>query len=141
MSKILHPNAARRKAAERQSEDERPPFGRGTVHLASRDPKRAGRFYAQLGFRTVGLMDSLAILEMRGGTHLEIRLDPGAVGAPADWDLMVEDLDATRDAWLAQEVPVTEIGKDEREIHRIFTVTDPDGNTVIVHDSHVVGIV
>ena len=142
MSKILHPNAARRKAAERQPEDERPPFGRGTVHLTSRDPKRAGRFYAQLGFRTVGLMDSLAILEMRGGTHLEIRLDAEAAGGPADWDLMVEDLDATRDEWLALgSVPVTEIGKDEREIHRVFTVTDPDGNTVIVHDSHVVGIV
>lgn len=141
MSKILHPNAARRAAAEKQPEDERPPFGRGTVHLTSRDPKGTGRFYAQLGLRTVGLMDSLAILEMRGGTHLEIRLDPEASGGPADWDLMVEDLDATHDAWVAQDIPVSEIGKDEREIHRVFTVTDPDGNTVIVHDSHVIGIV
>ena len=84
-------------------------------------------------------MDQFTVMELRGGTHLVIRLDPDTTGRAAEFDLMVEDLDASRDAWAGQGVTVSEVGKDERAIHRLFTVTDPDGNTIVVNDTHVVG--
>ncbi len=121
--------------------DQRPPLWTGHLVLHSRDPHRSGAFYEKLGLRPVAIMDPFAVMELRGGTHLVVRLDAEAVGMPADFDLMVEDLDATRDAWGAMGVTVSEITKDERDIHRLFTVTDPDGNTIVVNDSHVVGAV
>jgi hypothetical protein len=36
---------------------------------------------------------------------------------------------------------VSDIGKDTLGIHRVFTLTDPDGNSIVVNDSHVVGVV
>jgi hypothetical protein len=84
-------------------------------------------------------MDAFAVLELRGGTHLVVRRDLEAAGGPAGFDLMVEDLDATRDQWQELGITVSEIGKDELGIHRTFTVTDPDGTTIVVNDSHVVG--
>lgn len=118
---------------------ERPPLWTGHLVLYSRDPKRAGAFYGQLGLRKVAVLEDFAVLELRGGTHLVVRRDPEARGGPAPFDLMVEDLDAIHRAWGEAGLAVSEVTKDERAIHRIFTVTDPDGNTVVVNDSHVVG--
>jgi hypothetical protein len=109
--------------------------------LYGRDPHRSGAFYEKLGMRVLHTTDSLVVTELRGGTHMVVRLDPQAEGKPADFDLMVEDLDATRDAWMAMGVTVSEISTDEKAFHQIFTVTDPDGNTIVVNDSHVVGVV
>jgi catechol 2,3-dioxygenase-like lactoylglutathione lyase family enzyme len=119
--------------------DPRPPIWTGHLVLYGRDPHRSGAFYEKLGFRPVAVMDPFAVMELRGGTHLVIRLDPEAEGKPAPFDLMVEDLDATRDSWQSMGITVSEIDKDERAIHRLFTVTDPDGHTIVVNDSHVVG--
>lgn len=68
-----------------------------------------------------------------------VRRDANAVGVSAGFDLMVDDLDGTRDAWQAMGITVSEITKDERALHRLFSITDPDGNTVVVNDTHVVG--
>jgi catechol 2,3-dioxygenase-like lactoylglutathione lyase family enzyme len=118
---------------------ERPPIWVGHVVLYSRDPHQSGAFYEKLGFRPVAVMDPFAVMELRGGTHLVVRRDENAVGEPARFDLMVDDLDFTRDAWEAMGITVSEITKDERAVHRLFTVTDPDHNTIVVNDSHVVG--
>jgi catechol 2,3-dioxygenase-like lactoylglutathione lyase family enzyme len=107
--------------------------------LYGRDPAESAAFYQKLGFRPVAVMEAFAVLELRGGTHLVVRRDPGAAGGPASFDLMVEDLDATRDRWQEMGVTVSEIGKDDLAIHRIFTVADPDGTVLVVNDSHVIG--
>jgi catechol 2,3-dioxygenase-like lactoylglutathione lyase family enzyme len=117
--------------------DERPPLWTGHVVLYVRDTKAAADFWEKLGLRRVAATDTFAILEMRGGTHLAIRRSDEPAGGPAGWDLMVDDLDATHAAWSAAGVPVGELDRDP--FHRIFTVTDADGNSVVVHDSHVVG--
>lgn len=122
-----------------EQSDDRPPVWVGHVVLYGADPQLSGAFYEKLGFRPVAVMDPFAVMELRGGTHLVVRRDSKAAGEPARFDLMVEDLDATRDAWLAMGIAVSVIRQDERKIHRLFTVTDPDGNTIIVNDSHVVG--
>ncbi|HEY3261301.1 MAG TPA: hypothetical protein VGJ95_13705 [Pseudonocardiaceae bacterium] len=74
---------------------------------------------------------------MRGGTHLAIGYDPEHVSAPAAWDLMVDNLDATHDTWRADGLPVTPIR--DGPPHRCFEVTDPDGHVLAVRDSHVIG--
>jgi hypothetical protein len=88
--------------------------------------------------RPVQIDEHFAVLEMRGGTHLGIRLDPEhAAPGPAGWDLMVDDLDATHRHWLALGFPVSAI--TDGPPHRAFEVTDPDGHTVVVRDTHVIG--
>ncbi len=117
----------------------RPAVWTGHLVVHGTDPARSSAFYANLGMRTVAVMGDVAVMELRGGTHLVVRKDPAARGAPAGFDLMVEDLDATHRAWASKGLAVSEITRDERGIHRIFTVSDPDGNAIVVNDSHVVG--
>ena len=110
----------------------------GHVLLQSGDPMTAARFYEQIGMRPVEVGEHFAVLEMRGGTHLGIRYDPDEiVPGPVGWDLMVEDIDATRAQWQGDGIPVTVIV--EGPPHRSFEVTDPDGHVLVVRDSHVVG--
>jgi catechol 2,3-dioxygenase-like lactoylglutathione lyase family enzyme len=118
--------------------DSRPPVWTGHVSLNTTDVGSSVRFYEQLGMRRVAVFEQFAALEMRGGTHLAIRQDPGpAVPGPVGWDLMVDDIDATHARWQAEAVPVSEIVMEAP--HRCFNVTDPDGHIVTVRDTHVVG--
>ena len=121
--------------------DDRPPLWTGHVYLYSRDPQQAGNFFEKLGLRPVAIMEPFAVMEMRGGCHIVVRNDPQAEGRPADFDLMVDDLDATHENWSAMGVSVSEIRRNERAAGRVFTLTDPDGNTIVVRDTHVVGAV
>jgi len=126
-----------------QDVEDRPALWIGHVVLATHDVIRSSAFYLDLGLRQVHeprASDAIAELEMRGGTHLVLVLDPeartGGRGAP--FDLMADDLDALHDKMEAQGVDVTPI---ERGGHASFTFRDPDGYTVTVNDSHVSGVV
>lgn len=105
--------------------------------LAVEDLSRSIGFWTAIGMREVGRDDHVAVLEMRGGTHLV--LFPGRPAAAADgpFDLMVEDLDATHSAWQVQGLTVEPIVRGE--IHDTFVVVDPDGYRIQVNDTHVVG--
>ena len=118
--------------------DVRSPVWTGHVFLHTADLAASPRFYEQIGMRSVAIMEQFGALEMRGGTHLAIRYDPEQVApGPVGWDLMVDDIDATHDKWLAEGLTVTDIVMESP--HRVFEVTDPDGHILIVRDSHVVG--
>lgn len=123
--------------------DERPALWVGHVVLATHDVVGASTFYLGLGLRQVHeprASDTIAELEMRGGTHLVLVLDPDArtAGRGAPFDLMADDLDAMHDAMETRGIEVTPI---ERGGHAAFTFTDPDGYVVTVNDSHVSGVV
>lgn len=108
--------------------------------LAVTDIARAATFWAAVGMREVERNPHVAVMELRGGTHLV--LVPGdvpAAGTGAPFDLMVDDLDATRDRWAAAGLDVSPI--ERGRIHDTFTVRDPDGYAVTVNSSHVVGTV
>jgi len=123
-----------------ESADSRPPVWTGHVFLHTADITSSAWFYEQIGMRPITVMEHLAVLEMRGGTHLAIRHDPDrVVPGPVGWDLMVDDINATHDKWQAEGLPVTEVVVESP--HRTFEVTDPDGHVVTVRDSHVVGFV
>jgi len=78
----------------------------------------------------------VAVLELRGGTHLV--LVPGTPkGGETPFDLMVEDLDATHQDWSARGIEVGPITRGR--IHNAFEATDPDGYRVTINSSHVLG--
>ena len=81
--------------------------------------------------------DRFAILELRGGTHLvllqaEAPIEPGA---PCPFDLMVEDVHATRRAFAEQGLEPGDLR--EGQVHISFVVRDPSGYDVTVNSSHV----
>lgn len=104
--------------------------------MTVREPVRSHDFYEALGMRSVWRGDDMAILELRGGTHLLcFRGDPERGDAP--FDLMVEDLDAAHRRLSDLGVDVSDISRGD--IHDTFVVTDPDGVRVQVSNSHVEG--
>ena len=84
--------------------------------------------------RPVAQMPRMAILELRGGTHLVI-----TEGEPGNTtlDLMVDDLDDTRA--LLEEVGAEPSPITHGNPHSTFTATDPEGNRLLVESSHAMG--
>ena len=118
--------------------DERPPVWIGHAVLTVSDLGRAVQWWTGIGMRPIVRNEQVAVLELRGGTHLV--LTPGNPNTgDAPFDLMVDDLDATHEAWCDLGVDVSEIARGR--IHNAFTATDPDGYVVTVNSSHVVGSV
>ena len=94
-------------------------------------------FYLALGCRSVHRQENMAILELRGGTHLIVETGDAQPGEPSPFDLMVDDLDDTHEVYVDAGLEPAEITGGQ--IHRTFTVTDPGGRVITVYDSHVVG--
>jgi len=55
----------------------------------------SSKFMQLVGMRLIASGDEFVVLELRGGTHLVLTTDPESKLIRADFDLMVEDLDAT----------------------------------------------
>jgi catechol 2,3-dioxygenase-like lactoylglutathione lyase family enzyme len=119
--------------------DERPPVWIGHAVLPVSDIERSADFWRDLGLREIERNPHVAVLELRGGTHLVIVPGTPTAGSDAPFDLMVEDLDATREQWLERGLDPSPI--ERGRIHSAFTVSDPDGYRVTVNSSHVVGTV
>lgn len=93
-------------------------------------------FYAGLGMRQVMATERMAILELRGGTHLILRQAPIQANS-APFDLMVDDVHALRDELLQSGSKPSSIRHGG--VHRTFDLTDPDGRRVSVTSSHAIG--
>jgi len=118
--------------------DERPPLWVGHVVWHVKDLPTMAAFWRDLGMREVHVSDAVAILELRGGTHLILLPEKDANAASsAPMDLMVDDLAATHAQWSARRLRVSPI--ERGQIHDSFTVVDPEGHAVTVNSSHVVG--
>jgi catechol 2,3-dioxygenase-like lactoylglutathione lyase family enzyme len=115
----------------------RPSVWIGHAVLTVSDVDRSADYWRDLGMREVERNEQVAVLELRGGTHLV--LVPGRPPEDADtpFDLMVEDVDATHADWAARGLDPTPI--ERGRIHAAFTMRDPDGYRVTVNSSHVVG--
>ena len=117
--------------------DPRPAVWTGHLVVTGRDLAVSASFYEDIRMRKVAVFEEVAIFELRGGTHLVVRKDPNPKPGPASWDLMVEDIAATHADWTSKGLTLSPIEKSS--FHDAFTVTDPDGNTIEVSNSHVVG--
>lgn len=116
---------------------ERPPVWIGHVSLASTEVKQTTDCLISLGLRSVHREDQFAVLELRGGTHLVVHSsdDRPAAGAQASFDLMYEDIDATR--LRCQELGLRPSEISEGRIHRSFTIVEPGGHLITINSSHV----
>ncbi|MCH7747871.1 MAG: VOC family protein [Acidobacteria bacterium] len=114
--------------------DPRPRFAICHLGLAAADVGLLGRFYESIGMRSIVQMDRMAILELRGGTHLVISNgDPGTTTL----DLMVDDLEDTRQ--LLEQVGAEPGSITRGNPHNSFTASDPEGNRLLVESSHTSG--
>ena len=113
------------------------------------------QFYAKLGLRPCGIFPDLAIIELRGGTHillfskhdeLPFSLTSSHLGQRGAFfderlDLMIDgksrsDLDVYRTTLLEKGMSVDEIAQDQFFGHYYFRLADPDGNGITVYTSH-----
>jgi catechol 2,3-dioxygenase-like lactoylglutathione lyase family enzyme len=119
--------------------DERPAVWIGHAVLHVSDLARSAEFWREIGTREIERSDDVAILELRGGTHLILvpGAEPDEAAPELPFDLMVDDLDTTHARWHAQGLDPTPI--EHGGIHSAFSVRDPDGHLVTVNSSHVVG--
>jgi|HubBroStandDraft_5_1064220.scaffolds.fasta_scaffold286239_2 catechol 2,3-dioxygenase-like lactoylglutathione lyase family enzyme len=129
-----------------------PPVGLGHASMTVADLEASYQFYTGFGLRTLGKDEGIAILELRGGTHLLLFQAGGEdaeaeVESPFDeagvesLDLMIagrtlEDLTAFRDGLVARGIAPGPILDRRFFGHHVFKARDPDGNEVTVSTSH-----
>jgi catechol 2,3-dioxygenase-like lactoylglutathione lyase family enzyme len=128
-----------------------PPVAIGHLTLTVADLEASYGFYVDLGLRSFDKEDAMAILELRGGTHLLLFKRGGPADGPTEGpfdqakaagvDLMIagrslEELQALHDH-LVQRGHSPDPIPDRRFFgHYVFKARDPDGNEVTVSTSH-----
>lgn len=114
--------------------DDRPRFGIGHLAMPVADIDRLTEFYTTIGMRLVVNMGRMAILELRGGTHLILTDgDPGTTTL----DLIVDDIDGTHKLLSGTGAEPSTIQRGNP--HDRFVVTDPEGNRLVVNSNHAIG--
>jgi hypothetical protein len=119
--------------------DQRPPVAVGHVRLPCSDVAEAANWLENVGLRPIVTMADLAVLELRGGTHVVVRKTepPPAPGTMAPFDLMVDDVDATHRDYAEKGLKPSEISRGR--IHDSFTVAGPSGWHFTINSSHASG--
>jgi hypothetical protein len=119
--------------------DKRPPVAVGHVRLDVTDVGAAARWLETVGLRPIVTMDELAVLELRGGTHVVVRQAerPPAPGTGAPFDLMVDDVDAAHRDYAEKGLSPSPIRRGR--IHDSFELAGPDGWTFTINSSHASG--
>jgi hypothetical protein len=119
-----------------QTVDQRPPVAVGHVRLDATDVGAAARWLEAVGLRPIFASADLAVLELRGGTHVVVggAEQPLRAGAAAPFDLMVDDIEAARRDYAAKGLGPSDISKGR--IHDSFHLVGPDGHDFTVVSSH-----
>ena len=119
--------------------DQRPPVAVGHVRLPVNNVGAAARWLETVGLRPIVTRQEIAVLELRGGTHVVVRQaeQPVAPGTAAPFDLMVDDVDAAHRDYAAKGLSPSEIRRGR--IHDSFDVAGPDGWAFTVNSSHASG--
>jgi len=122
-----------------QTVDQKPPVAVGHVWFRATDVATAERWLQTVGLRPIFADDELAVLELRGGTHVVVRSaeQPPQPGAAAPFDLMVDDIEAARRDYAEKGLAPSEISRGR--IHDSFHLTGPDGYDFTITSSHAGG--
>ena len=123
------------------ADNERPVFAVGHVRMPVEDVGAAHDFFVRHGLRGILRKPDIAILELRGGTHLILNRteQPIEDGAKAPFDLMVDDVDQVWRRFADDGVHATDI--ERGNIHDLFHITGPSGYWIRISSSHVRGAV
>jgi hypothetical protein len=119
--------------------DQRPPVAVGHVRFNVVDVGAAARWLETVGLRPIVTRDELAVLELRGGTHVVVRQSeqPPAPGTGAPFDLMVDDVDAMHRDYAEKGLSPSPIRRGR--IHDSFELRGPDGWVFTVNSTHASG--
>jgi hypothetical protein len=122
-----------------ETPDRRPPVAVGHVRLPCADVAAAAHWLETAGLRLIVMMEGLAVLELRGGTHVVVRQtdEPPMPGTIAPFDLMVDDIDATHRDYSEKRFAPTPIKRGK--IHDSFEVAGPGGWRFTINSSHASG--
>lgn len=117
----------------------RPPVAVGHVFLDVSDIAKATEYFVGLGLRKISQRETFAVLELRGGTHLQLSIaeEPVSPGLKAPFDLMVDDLDATRESF--ERMGLSPSKTTSGHVHREFRIIGPDGCEITITSSHTSG--
>jgi len=113
------------------------------------------QFYTKLGLRPFGIFPDLAIIELRGGTHillfnkndeLPFSINSSQLGQRGAFfnerlDLMIDgksraDLEQYRATLMEKGLSASTIGEDQFFGHDYFQLNDPDGHGITFYTSH-----
>src|ERR1700730_10635290 len=120
------------------------------------DLKSSCRFYSNLGLLPFYIEEKVAIIELRGGTHLIFLSVDEPAGEEVvesltgqfhkrfseQFDLMIEgksldELKKYRSELISRGIATGEIPDEAVFGHYLFCVKDPDGNGITIYTSHV----
>jgi hypothetical protein len=119
--------------------DDRPPVWIGHVVLETDRLGESAAFMRTLGMRPIYEGPELAILELRGGTHLILMRKTTVLPGAAPFDLMVDDLHAAHARFTALGLQPGAIEANPAISHELFRITEPAGHVISVFSSHVEG--
>lgn len=119
-------------------QDLRPPVWVGHVVLETNRLEETAQFMRNIGLRPIVQRPDVAVLELRGGTHLVLVAKPEAVAGEASFDLMVEDLQATHQHFIGLGLAPTPI-ETVSDNHERFLVREPGGSIISFFSNHVSG--
>ena len=119
------------------------------------DLKRSCEFYSNLGIPPFAIDGKVALIELRGGTHLLLlEVDQMAGGDVAEsvtgqfhkrfseqFDLMIKgkgvnELKKYRSELISRGIAAGEIPDETFFGHHLFCIKDPDGNGITIYTSH-----
>jgi len=119
-------------------DDLRPPVWIGHVTMQTDRLGETSEFMQKLGMRSIVQRKEVAVLELRGGTHLVLIAKPQITAGAASFDLMVEDLHAAHAKFVELGLNPTPIERISPE-HEGFKLTEPAGHTITFYSNHVSG--
>ncbi len=117
------------------NDDGRPPVWVGHVTMDTDRLEESEAFMKQIGMRPMFRGDDVAVMELRGGTHLVLRRSHDIRPGDASFDLMVEDVNAVYEDFTSRGLEPSPI--ERGRIHASFTVTEPAGHRITFNSTHV----
>jgi hypothetical protein len=120
------------------TEDSRPAVWVGHVVLETDRLAESAAFMRKLGMRPIVERPEVAVLELRGGTHLVLIAKPTINAGEAPFDLMVDDLRVARRLFVELDLQPTPIERLSRE-HEYFKLREPAGHVISILSNHVSG--
>ena len=140
----------------RNMDDNLPAAAFGHFIMKVSDINISYQFYTDMGLRPCGIFPDMAIIELRGGSHilffskngeLPFSLTSSQLGQRSAFfserlDLMIDgksksELEVYRTTLKENGLAVDAIAQDQLFGHYYFQLADPDGNGITVYTSHV----